>query len=128
MSIIMAPLEVHHGAGYCVQTLERLTSPAVAEAQPQCRADMHACDLETFNTKNCIACKLTSRSGRNMPPVLTAEDVVRRIATECAFVDDRGGVGIRLEPAAAIVRQYGEQFRRAPRRRQSRRPKPPSLL
>jgi hypothetical protein len=33
------PLEVRHGAGYCVQTLERLTSPAVAEAQPQCRTD-----------------------------------------------------------------------------------------
>jgi hypothetical protein len=33
-----------------------------------------------------------------------------------AFVDERGGVGIRLRPAAAIVRQYGEQFRR-PRRK-----------
>jgi hypothetical protein len=34
----------------------------------------------------------------------------------------------RLRPAAAIVRQYGEQFRR-PRRRQARRtPKPPPLL
>jgi hypothetical protein len=32
------PLDVGDGAGYCVQTLERLTSPAVAEAQPQCRA------------------------------------------------------------------------------------------
>ena len=30
---------------------------------------------------------------------LTAEDVVRRIAPECAYVDERGGVGIRLEPA-----------------------------
>jgi hypothetical protein len=39
-----------------------------------------------------------------MPPILTAEDVVRRIAAECAYVDDRGGVGISLEPAAAIVR------------------------
>jgi hypothetical protein len=47
-----------------------------------------------------------------MPPILTAEDVVRRIAAECTFVDERGGVGIRLKPAAAIVRQYGEQFRR----------------
>ena len=51
-----------------------------------------------------------------MPPILTAEDVVRPIAAECAYVDERGGVGIRLEPAAAIVRRYGEQFRRAPRR------------
>jgi hypothetical protein len=39
-------------------------------------------------------------------------------------LDERGGVGIRLEPAAAIVRQYGGQFRRATRRRQ-RTPKPP---
>jgi hypothetical protein len=47
-----------------------------------------------------------------MAPTVTVEDVVRRIAAECAFVDERGGVGIRQEPAAAIVRQYGEQFRR----------------
>ena len=47
-----------------------------------------------------------------MASVLTAEDVVRRIAAECAYVDERGGVGICLEPAAAIVRRYGEQFRR----------------
>jgi hypothetical protein len=46
-----------------------------------------------------------------MAAILTAEDVVRRIAAECAYVDERGGVGIRLEPAAAIVRQYGDQFR-----------------
>jgi hypothetical protein len=64
-----------------------------------------------------------------MAGILTAEDVVRLIAAECAYVDERGGVGIRLEPAAAIVRQYGEQFRRSPRRRQTRRaPKPPPLL
>jgi hypothetical protein len=64
-----------------------------------------------------------------MAPILTAEEVVRRIAAECAYVDERGGVGIRLEPAAAIVRQYGEQFRRRPRRRQTgRTPKPPPLL
>lgn len=63
-----------------------------------------------------------------MPGILTAEDVVRRIAAECAYVDERG-VGIRLEPAAAIVRQYGEQFRRAPRRqRRPRSAKPPPLL
>jgi len=66
---------------------------------------------------------------RKMAPILTAEDVVRRIAAECAYVDERGGVGIRLEPAAEIVRQYGEQFRRAPRRRQTQRAsKPPRLL
>ena len=55
-----------------------------------------------------------------MPPILTAEDVVRRIAAECTYVDERHDVGIRLKPAAAIVRQYGEQFRRA-RRKQTRR-------
>jgi hypothetical protein len=64
-----------------------------------------------------------------MAPILTAEDVVRRIAAECTFVDDRGGVGIRLRPAAAIVRQYGQQFRRPPRRRQTRGSlKPPPLV
>lgn len=64
-----------------------------------------------------------------MAAILTAEDVVRRIAAECTYIDDRGGVGIRLEPAAAIVRQYGDQFRRAPRRqRRARSAKPPPLL
>jgi hypothetical protein len=62
-----------------------------------------------------------------MPPILTAEDVVRRIAAECAFVDERGGVGIRLRPAAAIVRLYGEQFRR-PRRKPRRMQKSPPLF
>jgi hypothetical protein len=38
-----------------------------------------------------------------MALILSAEDVVRRIAAECAYVDERGGVGIRLKPAAAIV-------------------------
>jgi hypothetical protein len=55
-----------------------------------------------------------------MAAILTAEDVVRRIAAECAYIDERGGIGIRLEPAAAIVRRYGEQFRQSPRRQ--RRP------
>jgi hypothetical protein len=64
-----------------------------------------------------------------MPPILTAEDVVKRIAAEGAFVDERGAVGIRLKPAAAIVWQYGEQCRASPRRKQGRRPpKPPPLL
>jgi hypothetical protein len=63
-----------------------------------------------------------------MAPILTPEDVVKRIAAECAFVDERGAVGIRLEPAAAIVRQYGEQFRVRRRQRRSRLPKPPPLL
>ena len=63
-----------------------------------------------------------------MASILTPEDVVRRIAAECTFIDERGAVGIRLKPAAAIVRQYGEQFRRPPRQNQNRRPKPPSLL
>jgi hypothetical protein len=37
-----------------------------------------------------------------MPPLLTAEDIVNRIAAECPFVDERGAVGI-LEPTAAIA-------------------------
>ena len=63
-----------------------------------------------------------------MAPILTAEDVVRRIAAECAYIDERGGVGIRLEPAAAIVRRYGEQFRAPRPQRRPRSPKPPPLL
>jgi hypothetical protein len=63
-----------------------------------------------------------------MASILTPEDVVRRIAAECTFIDERGAVGIRLKPAAAIVRQYGEQFRRLARRKQNRRPKPLPLL
>ena len=64
-----------------------------------------------------------------MAPILTAEDVVRRIAAECAYVDERGGVGIRVEPAAAIVRQYGEQFRASRRQPGPRSPKlPPPVL
>jgi hypothetical protein len=35
-----------------------------------------------------------------MTAILTAEDVVRRIAAECAYVDERESVGIRLERAA----------------------------
>jgi len=63
-----------------------------------------------------------------MSQILTAEDVAKRIAAECAFVDERGAVGIRLQPAAAIVREYGEQFR-ARRRKPMRRPStPPPLL
>jgi hypothetical protein len=49
-----------------------------------------------------------------MAPILTADDLIPCIAAECAYADERGAVGIRLEPAAAIVRRYGEQFRRAP--------------
>lgn len=63
-----------------------------------------------------------------MTAILTAEDVVRRIAAECAYLDERGGVGIRLEPAAAIVREYGEQFRVRRRERRPRPVKPPPLL
>jgi hypothetical protein len=63
-----------------------------------------------------------------MAAILTAEDVVRRIAAECAYIDERGGVGIRIEPAAAIVRQYGEQYRRERRRQRRPRAKPPPLL
>jgi hypothetical protein len=63
-----------------------------------------------------------------MAAILTAEDVVRRIAAECAYVDERGGVGIRLEPAAAIVRQYGDQFLAPRRQRRPRSAKSSRLL
>jgi hypothetical protein len=38
-----------------------------------------------------------------MAPILTAEDVVWRIAAECAYVDERGSVGIRLKAAAGAA-------------------------
>jgi hypothetical protein len=82
---------------------------------------LQACGRETINTNNCMAWKPACQGGGYMAAILTAEDIVRRIAAECAYVDDRGGVGIRLEPAAAIVRQYGGQFR-APRRQDIIRP------
>jgi hypothetical protein len=85
--------------------------------------------IEKVSTTKLVLLQTYASGWRQMATILTAEDVVRRIAAECAYVDERGGVGIRLEPAAAIVRQHGEQFRRRPRRRQTRQaPKPPSLL
>jgi hypothetical protein len=66
-------------------------------------------------------------SGEPPATPMTPEDVIRRIAAECAHVDKYGAVGIRLEPAAAIVRQYGEQCRQTalPRRQSSRHPAKP---
>ena len=55
-----------------------------------------------------------------MAPILPAEDVVRRIAAEFACIEERDGVGIRLEPPAAILRRHRAQ-RRAPRRRRQPR-------
>jgi hypothetical protein len=63
-----------------------------------------------------------------MASILTARDVVGQIAAECTFIDERGAVGICPQPAAAIVRQSDEQFRRPARRKQNRRPKPTPLL
>jgi len=63
-----------------------------------------------------------------MASILTPEDVVRRIAAECTFIDERGAVDIHLKPAAEIVRQYGEQFQRLVCRKQKRRPMPPPVL
>jgi hypothetical protein len=63
-----------------------------------------------------------------MAPILTPEHVVSRIVAECTFVDERGAVGIRLKPAAALVRQYEDQFREPLRRRRPRSAKPPPLL
>jgi hypothetical protein len=70
----------------------------------------------------------TPELGDIMAPILTAEDVDRRIAAECAYVDERGDVGIRLEPAVAIVGKYGERFRRMRQRRRRRRAQKPSRL
>jgi hypothetical protein len=62
-----------------------------------------------------------------MAPILTPDDVVRSIAAECTFVNERGG-GIRLKPAAAIVRQCGQQFRAPRRQRRQAAAKSPPLL
>ena len=51
--------------------------------------------FETINSKNCTAWKPACQGVGYMTAILTAEDVVRRIAAECAYVDERGGVGIR---------------------------------
>ena len=65
---------------------------------------LQACGLETFNTRHWVACKHTCRSGRKMAPILTAEDVVRRIAAECAYVDERGAVVARAGKAETVPR------------------------
>jgi hypothetical protein len=60
-----------------------------------------------------------------MPPILT----VWRIGGECAFIDERGGVGIRLEPAA---RDNAVVWRAIPLaalpQQACRSPNPPTLL
>ena len=89
---------------------------------------LRACGRETINTKIEWLGTLPVKVVGYMAAILTPEDVVRRIAAECAYLDERGGVGIRLEPAAAIVRQYGEQFRAPRRQRRPRSAKPSRLL
>jgi hypothetical protein len=51
-----------------------------------------------------------------------------RLKGQPPYVDERRGVGIRLKPAAAIVRQYGEQFRALRRKRAQQLPKPLNSL
>ena len=45
-----------------------------------------------------------------MAAILTPEGVARWIAAGYTFVNERGAVGVRLEPAAAIVGQHCAQF------------------
>jgi hypothetical protein len=49
-----------------------------------------------------------------MAPIPTAEHAVRRIAAKCAPSTSPAHSASRPEPAAAIQRRHGEQFRRAP--------------
>jgi hypothetical protein len=51
-----------------------------------------------------------------MALIFTAEHVVRRISADHAPIAEPGAVGIRPEPAAAILRRHGGQTRRAPGR------------
>jgi hypothetical protein len=46
--------------------------------------------------------------------ILTTVHIVRRITADRPSVDDRGAFSIQPEPAAAILRRYGGQSRRAP--------------
>ena len=46
--------------------------------------------------------------------MLTAAYIVHRISADRAPIAEPGAFGIRPEPAAAIVRLYGRQTRRAP--------------
>ena len=55
-------------------------------------------------------------AGGKMSSIPIAEHAVRRIAVHCAHANEPGAFGIRPEPAAAIVRRYGGQTRRAPGR------------
>lgn len=52
--------------------------------------------------------------------MLTAEAVIHRIAKECCYVNPQGAVGIKLRPAAAIVREYARQYEAV---RPARRPR-----
>jgi hypothetical protein len=49
----------------------------------------------------------------------------RELSSSGQFDVERGAVGIRRETAAVIVRQYGEQFRRTPERKKTRRDRGP---
>ena len=101
------------------------TPPPARCLFPMCRGKTRAVRVD----KGLRPGGTASQGGVGMARILRPEDVVRRIAAECAFVDKQGGVGIRLEPAAAILRQHGEQFRAAARHRSARKsPNTPRLL
>ena len=66
----------------------------------------------------------SDQDGGETAPILTAKYVVRPIAAQCAYVDDRGAIGIRPQPAAAIVRHHGGQTWAPGRGRMRWSPKP----
>jgi hypothetical protein len=49
----------------------------------------HTCGRDAFNTHNCMGCEAACQVATDGSDILTAEDVVRRIAAECAYVDER---------------------------------------
>ena len=87
--------------------LERLLTVALQHqigGAPDIDLGYHAGKLqargrETTNINSCMALNPACQGGGYMVAILTSEDVVRRIAAERAYVDERGGVGIRM-PAA----------------------------
>jgi hypothetical protein len=76
---------------------------------PKCRSPGSRSKSCTSTVNEGLRSEIASPAGVSrwwqVAPILTPEDIVRRIAAECVYVDERGAAGIRLKPAAAIVRQ-----------------------
>jgi len=63
-----------------------------------------------------------------MAAILTAEDVVRRIAAECAYVDERAASAFGWNRRRRSCGDTGSNFDGRRGRKQRRSPKPETLL